>query len=181
MVCDSSKSKIQILDFFEWEGHKLKPEVFEKNLDYKIILKQQLEKLKNLAPQLASQYLDRSRSIESEMDFKKDHHLVDIEDSLHLSLPSSCKLKQIAIRKGQVLGEEKRFVMDQDSWNKLDEVNKAGLILHEVIYEHLVKLNRADSRIAREINRVIFSSELSKMKKGQFWNKIHSYEIPIYP
>jgi hypothetical protein len=167
-----------ILDFYESDQKTIL--ISSNSKKYTEILKDQFEKFKNVAPKVFNNYLDRLKSIESEIEYKKNIKLTDIKDSEELFLPEdkSCHLYQIAIRKKSKTESEKRFIIDKKLWNKLDEVNKAGLISHEIIYEHLSKLNETNSVNVRKINRFVFSQN---SKDNDFWKLIQELKIELYP
>lgn len=174
----SCKSSNIILDFYENDQNNSL--ITSNGKKYSEILKIQFEKFKSIAPKVFNNYLDRLKSIENEIDFKKNVKLTDIKDSEEFFLPEdkTCHLYQIAIRKKSKTENEKRFLVDKKLWNKLDEVNKAGLISHEIIYEHLSKLNEKNSINARKINRFIFSKN---SKENDFWKLIQELKIELYP
>jgi hypothetical protein len=174
----SCKNSNVILDFYENDQKTIL--ISSNSKKYTEILKDQFEKFKNVAPKVFNNYLDRLKSIESEIEYKKNIKLTDIKDSEELFLPEdkSCHLYQIAIRKKSKTENEKRFLIDKKLWNKLDEVNKAGLISHEIIYEHLSKLNEKNSINVRKINRFIFSQN---SKENDFWKLIQELKIELYP
>jgi hypothetical protein len=174
-VVDCKKANTKLLDFYE---AKIDFKTKEKN--HIVIAEGYITNLKETAPRLATQYLNRLKTIESEIDFKTDVKLTDIKDSLHLYEPISkdCKIYQIAIRRAMVVGDEKRFIIRKDLWNKLSPSHKAGLLTHEIIYEHLAKLGESDSIKVRKLNVHLFSKDA---KKEDFWKLIKDLELPIYP
>lgn len=185
VFCEPSASRsagVELLDFYELKANGRNLDELKPESSHMEIIEEKLNRLDDLAPRLAKQYKRRVKSILSEIDKKEGIQLTDVEDSAHISLPANCSLKQIAIRKPRVSGAgEMRFIFDLALWNQLDERNKAGLILHEIIYEHLAKLGEKDSRSARRMNGLFFSKEFSSLSKGQFWKMIGKLEVPIYP
>lgn len=75
-----------------------------------------------------------------------NHDLVDISDSEHTYIPSNCRLEQIAIN--HLNGS---ISINKKLWDKLDDLNKASLILHELIYEDLILSGHENSIMARKI------------------------------
>lgn len=73
--------------------------------------------------------------------------LDDIPDSYNTYLPKNCKLKQIAINYHNGL-----IIIDERIWKKLDGNNKAALIIHEILYEDMIKSGHKDSVVARQLN-----------------------------
>ena len=104
----------------------------------------------------------------------------NVKDSEHLYLPKSkkCKLYQIAICKNTITKEEKRFIVDEALWKDMNVINRAALISHEIIYEHLFKLGESNSVKGRKIVGIIFSKDLESKK---FWKLIQELEVSIYP
>lgn len=136
--------------------------------------------LVQIAPKLGRQYQKRLSSIMDEIDFKKDIELKDIHDSHHLYKPAKkdCTVRQIAIRKKSPLPGEKIFIIDQAIWSELTASHQAGLLVHEIVYEHLSRLGETDSIKSRKIVSYLFSD---KLNKKDFWNLMQQLEVPIYP
>ena len=172
----------QLLDFFEAGGFDYDLPFISKIDNQDLILQDRLKVLAGLAPKLAAQYQRRLPEIKNEWDLKKDIKLTAVNDSLHAFSPKEkdCSIQQIVIRLPN-LKEGKRFLVDEDLWKILTEAQKAGLVMHEMIYEHLAKLGEEDSRNARKINALIFSPRFSKMKSGEFWLFIKDLHISLYP
>lgn len=173
VACKDPKST-QLLDFYEAEI-KAEP-TRETNFE---ILNRKFKALEAVAPQLSTQYLKRAKSIESEIEYKSEIELSSIPDSKHLFKPKnkSCEVLQVAVRKAVSTSSEKRFVIDTELWDAMGPYDQAGLLAHEIIYEHLSKLGETDSIKARKLNQFIFSN---KDMKG-FWKLVKELEIPIYP
>ncbi len=165
------KSKVTLLDFYE-----ARVDLKTKEKKHLAIAETQFSQLKEVAPRLADQYSKRLKEIE----FKDNIKLTDIKDSLHLFEPleKNCHIYQIAIRKPIIQAGEKRFLIRKDLWNQLTPVHKAGLLSHEIIYEHLSKLGETDSIKARKLNTLLYSANV---KKQEFWKLIKDLELPIYP
>lgn len=144
---------------------------------YKIV-QDRLSLLVAIAPKLATQYTKKLVKMSGDIEFKPDIQLVNIKDSKHLSMPKNCSLKQVAIRKNAVTQAEKLFLFDKDIWDKMDSLNQAALLMHEIIYDHFYKLDEKDSVKARKINVLLFSEKLTK---ANFWGMIKDLQIPIYP
>lgn len=165
----------ELLDFYEREL-KFPPS----SKSYQSIALEQIQKLSPVAPKLFEKYKKRLAEIASEIEFKTDVELVDVPDSLHTFVPKNknCQFKQLAIRKKIVLAGEKRFVINDDLWKTLDSYQQAGLILHEIIYEHFLQLGEENSIKARKFNAYLFSQQLTK---EEFWKWMQDLEVPIYP
>lgn len=163
-----------LLDFYE---HNVK---FKSNKEASEIIQNKLSALNSAAPQLAEIYKNRAKTILSEVDFKDGVLLADSKDSKHLFSPQdkNCTVAQTATRRDRAISAEKKFIFREDIWKDLNEVNKAGLLMHEIIYEHLSNLGETDSIKARKINAYLFSE---KIEKESFWKLVKDLRVPIYP
>ncbi len=134
-----------------------------------------------VAPSLGMQYLKRLDSIRAELDFKNGVILTDTRDSDHLFRPtdSSCEVVQTAIRRPGETAGEKRFLIRKDVWDQLSALDRAGLLSHEIIYEHFSRLGETTSVKARKVNAFLFKNET--FKTAEFWELLRNLEVPIYP
>lgn len=176
VYCKSGKIQTaQLLDFYE---QKIDFKTTE--TEFMTIAEKQLTLLNQVAPKQGEAYLKRLKDIMSEVDFKNDITLTDVKDSNHLIKPLSenCHVYQTAIRRTKKMPEEKQFLVRKDLWDQLPALDKAGLITHEIIYEHLSKLGEENSVKAREMNRYIYRKNINK---DDFWKFIKDLEILIYP
>jgi len=105
---------------------------------------------------------------------------MNAKDSLHAFEPNGCKSRQTIIRRA-VFDGNKRFAVNKALWDALSARDQAGMIMHEVIYEHFSKLGEEDSRKARKLNALLFSPELDEMNEGKFWLFVKKLEVPLYP
>ena len=171
VVC---QDQVRLLDFYE---EKVDPET---DGDAKSTAAKAYVALAKAAPRLASVYQKRLDSITDEIEFKKDVVLTDSADSKHLFEPKqeSCQVAQVALRRSQVLPGEKRFLFRQDLWDKMSASQQAGLLSHEILYEHLAKLGEVDSVKVRKLNRYLFAGAY---ERKDFWRFVRDLEIPIYP
>ncbi|OFZ29329.1 MAG: hypothetical protein A2622_07895 [Bdellovibrionales bacterium RIFCSPHIGHO2_01_FULL_40_29] len=176
VLCKIQKtSSVELLDFYE-----VSTKIQTTESDAFKIAEKQLQRLKIVAPKLAAQYLQRLAGMQADIDYRNNISLTTVSDSLHLFKPldSNCEVVQIAIRKPQTAKDEKHFLIREDLWKNLSPSHQAGLLTHEIIYEHFSKLGEKNSIKARKLNRYIFGENL---KSDSFWKFIQELEIPIYP
>jgi hypothetical protein len=176
IVCkNGSQPTAQLLDFYEYGiPKKSTPESAEKLANLMI------DRLALAAPKLAALYRKRLQELPSQLEFKNDVILTNTEDSLHLFRPvdPNCEVVQTVIRRNQAVSGQLPFLLRKDVWNQLDTQGQAGLLMHEIIYEHLFKLGEENSVKARRLNALIFSPEFTQER---FWSVIKELRLPIYP
>ena len=97
-------------------------------------------------------------------------NLVDIPDSGHIATPHGCEIVQIAVQKEPEFPDEKTFTISKDLWDHqaLDERSKAGLILHEVIYQKALKSSHTDSIKTRYLTSFLTSTKFVPEAVGQY-------------
>lgn len=169
----------ELLDFYENSGAI---RGFSDEKSREAILEQVFKNLERLSPKQARQYKARAAEFISETEFKKEIALENIEDSNHLFGPKDkkCSLQQIAIRRHEAGLDGKRFLVDEELWNRLSPRGQAGLILHEVVYEHLYKLGEEDSVRARKLNAYYFSNKAFADSQDSYWRLVKDLNLPIY-
>jgi hypothetical protein len=108
----------------------------------------------------------------NETKFLRGIALRDIDDSDEVFLPAGCERRQIAIQNTRVVWDDPFYVVDQDLWDRLDNDNKAALILHEVIF----RASRAKwpSPTVRFLNSVAFSTLLRGKTKADYYQYVYS-------
>jgi hypothetical protein len=179
IVSCQDKSGATLLDFYE--SHIVAvPQTKAPSLTPEKIAEIHLEKIRSADSKLADQYLKRLHNMMKEVDFLEEAELTTIDDSKHLYQPANknCKVLQTAVRKKSIVANEKRFLIRKDLWEKLDSINKAGLLTHEIIYEHFSQLGEEDSVKARKLNAFLYQDDFVAK---DFWKLIKQMEIPIYP
>ncbi len=180
VFCEKQRS-YEILDFHEARLNSVVVSKSKKSDPYKIV-KERLELLKPLAPALHKQYTRRLKSLRSDIEFRESIDLTDVKDSLHAFLGKGCKVKQAALRLGYPkYNKGKRFVFDKGLWGKLKANEQAGLLMHEIFYEHVFKLGLKDSRPVRQFVAFLFSEKINSISKPKFWANINEWGVPIYP
>jgi hypothetical protein len=181
IVCTAKNGRkdVQVLDFFE-APNPLRKDLEKLSRD--AVIKKILENLKRLAPQVAKQYEGRFAEIMSEIEFKSGVTLMETTDAYQLALPSdqNCKLEQIVIRRTDTDLLTKTFLFSEDLWRQMSGFQQAGLLLHEIVYEHFWKLGETDSIKARKIVGYLASEKALKDSPEDFWKMIRSLDLPLY-
>ena len=180
VVCkrDQQVISVTLLDFYE-ERLRREKESF-KSSDAQTVT-EIINKLRRVHPQLAQSYKMRSQELLKSARFVSDAGLVNIKDSKHLLKPanSDCEIVQLAVL-DKTLPQKPNLLVNESLWKKLDKTNQTGLVLHEVIYEHLSLLGEKDSRKSRRFNAFLFSKEFETISPNDYWKYMKTLRIPIY-
>jgi hypothetical protein len=77
-----------------------------------------------------------------------------------LTPPPGCKFEQAAAYNKRL----QRFFFDRELWDAMDETNRAALLVHETIYDHLrLLVNEQDSFYTRQVVSFLFANEEYEM------------------
>lgn len=164
VVCRDNNHKIisaELLDI--WEGKNIYNLNIEQKNDVDSILSIAQNKLTHSLtnPEVSLfRILRRVRSIM--MISKPGVILKDVNDAAEVALPADCKLEQLAN-----YVDDNFLIVSNEIWNQLDDLNKAGLILHEAIYRFERDNGATNSRRARKIVAHLLSDfQFTKVNDG---------------
>lgn len=176
---DARLRSARLLDFYE-SDHTFPAR--DGKADYAAIISERLEALKKKDQALAAQYTERWESMRKELSFREGIALTEVDDSEHVFKPAdkNCAVKQIALRKNNVAPGEPRFIVNKDYWEKLAPVDRAGLVLHEIIYEHFFKLGEKNSVKARAFNARLFAQRFETDSVDEYWKFVAGLKVPLY-
>lgn len=161
VVCTDSHGRktAELLDYYEARALRgiaidLGPE--ELSVSEKVDMA--LSRLALSRPERAAGYAYRIENFYRDAQFLKGYRLQDIADSKHVSLPRGCEIEQLVIQRPVRPANEALFLVNEDIWDLLDNTNKAGILLHEAIYEEALQMNANNSINTRYLNSKISSS-----------------------
>jgi hypothetical protein len=116
-----------------------------------------------------SVYEHTKRTLLTDTFFSNDE-LTDVQDSLELSLPPGCFIKQLILYKTVKFSKDRSFFISRKYWDQLSEDDKATAIIHEALYVYYFKRGWSDSRFARYMNYIINTSEYLNYGISDFLN-----------
>lgn len=131
-----------------------------------------LQRLEKLSPERARLYRSYYASFFNEVQWIEEGALNPIPDSDHIiSPPPGCLVRQTVNQSQPVLPADKRYFIDKDVWDRLDDNQKTGLLLHEIIYREALSIGHVNSVSTRYLNGFISSSEMAEISVPAF-NKL---------
>ncbi len=176
VVCSE---QVELLDFVESRLMKRYTIISDsKKLAFMELAKERVATLKGLDARLFEQYSKVLSTFTDRLVFIENAQFRDIPDSFEIAIPAGCKLEQLAIQ--QEIDNKTMIHISKKLWEKMDVVNKAGLILHEIIYEHLLTTGEVNSIKVRKLNSLIFSGDIDKMTAGDFKKVLRNLGVKIY-
>jgi hypothetical protein len=176
----SGQKRIELLDLFE--SRVLRENALAlggEGWDYKRRITYVLDRLKRLDPYRAGIYAENASHFLDESEFTTDE-LPDIPDSLHIVLPKGCVIRQIVIQRTWVWTGAKRFVINKQLWEMLDDENRAALVLHETIYREALSLQQTNSINTRLFNGTLTSKAFETMRMEAYIALLKSVAFKPY-
>ncbi|MBF0361592.1 MAG: hypothetical protein HQK49_11305 [Oligoflexia bacterium] len=182
IVCRDQNGKIiraEQFDFYEARTiRNINYKMGDKNVDPLEKVFVVIRKLERLDPILAANFKKRAQDFFNLVQFIEDSDLTDIPDSGEMAIPRGCKLEQVAIaRAPQFEDDTKIFYINKDIYEAMDNDHKAGLILHEIIYQEFIKRGQQNSIKARYFNSKITSEFIDNVTLTQYFYFTHKLKV----
>lgn len=129
-----------------------------------------IKSLKTLDPPRYQRYKTWIQEFPSNVRVLKSAEMGAVGDIGFSILPKGCTLEQIVIQHEPLAPEDLRYLLNGELWGKMETLNRAATILHEVIYRDLLRINPSvqSSEKVRYLNALIFSDELRKRTPAQY-------------
>lgn len=162
-------SSMRLLDYYEAE--LLMPELARdlgngKTVDERV--EYALDRLEDFDKSRADRYRKGAANFMSDTRFVTKVELPSLNDHDYVPLEQHCKIRQLAIQNISPYPQAKKFTIRQEFWNQLTTDDKAGLILHELIYEEAMAAGQKNSRNSRYFNAVISSAMMGNLSQGEY-------------
>ncbi len=162
-VPEKEISSIELPDFLEgrlrWD---LKLKIDHPHESWEMQVRQAIERLETRSPYRAQQYRTWLETFMQDSKFVDGFELPATNDAFYLPFPLDCKLQQAVVQIEPEVARDKRYYINLKIWNELSESQKAGLVLHELIYREALKNNFSDSKWIRYFNALIWSDTISE-------------------
>lgn len=130
IVCDDGQ--VELLDLYELDFYtNRKPGLGDPQLPYRQKIDSVLTRLSVKSARRAAIYVRYWQELEKKMRFT-DEALPRIPDSKHPITPVHCEVRQTAVQ------TEEALTIHRPTWSKLDNDNKAALLLHEIVVHELL-------------------------------------------
>lgn len=154
--------KVQLLDYFEGEQLRHITVDLGTGATYQEKVLFALDRLRVVNPTRAAQYRLWFQSFAEETQWFSQGKFLPIRDSGAVIIPAECEIRQIAIQRPEdlMMPVDKRYVIDLRLWSRLSEADKAGLILHELIYREGIENGQSSSPRVRYFNQILSSSKI---------------------
>lgn len=163
VVCDG-RDEVQVLDFFEARvDGDLTIDLGDADLEPAAKVELALTRLARLDPQRSQRYRDILWL------FNNGQQIVPaaispVDDSGDAVIPDDCRLVQMAMHYSVGINSvDSIWFIDAEFWNRLTNDDKAGLILHEIIYYDALRHGHETSLYARDLVAIVSSTAMETM------------------
>ena len=179
-----SQNVLKIMDFYEAEREWVMttPSLGTPDIDPFVKVGLALDRLAVFDPERAALYRDWLA------DFPIDMNLMDqefdvISDYGSPLLGQGCSVVQIAVQHVPQNPEDRRYLINQALWSNptFDNDQKAGLILHEIIYRDALSRGQPDSTSTHYFTALVASTEMElTMTADVFKARLRLYNMDAY-
>lgn len=172
VVCLDPQGNIKsarLYDYFEAEAKwGLLPAIEDLGTTEWDIVQGFLSNLEKVQPYRARQYQEIYQKFKVSHRIAANARLVDVPDSDPSILPFGCLIEQAAIQRPPEFPRDSYFTIAGPIWDNMKPLDRAGLILHEVIYFDLIADGAVNSKNARYIHANIVSQEAVSFTQKQY-------------
>jgi hypothetical protein len=160
LVCAKREPHVQLLDIYEAELIDLKMgelvgETYQEK--FASLLVRLGHRFPNFVVELAAGFQD----FEAHKKIRGGVVLSRIDDSFHAVLPNSqCTVPQAAFQRQPMFPRQEWFTINGDLWDELDEFNKTGLVLHEILYRMGLQFGVEHSMGVRYLVGLLLSTDV---------------------
>ncbi|MGE3757745.1 MAG: hypothetical protein AB7H97_08315 [Pseudobdellovibrionaceae bacterium] len=184
VVCRNASTgaieKVELLDFYEARVlRNLKINMGAVGDSFQIKVEKTRQKLAKVSPLRAAKYKNMFSKFSSEAVFIPDAELTYIDDAANVVVPVGCKKEQASILNEPEFPGDPRYTISKDLWDRMDNDSKAGLILHEIIYQEGLTFEHVNSKPTRYILGLLASTAIDNLNPEQFAKIVLSSNFKI--
>lgn len=172
VVCRGKDQKIlssQLLDYYEASTHPaLTVDAQTIPGDWKAKVKALIERVHAKSELRYKLYSTWFSTFEAESEKLDKVQFSTVPDSQYIAVPEGCAFEQAVIQSRPIFSGDRRYFINDEIWEALDDTNKAGLVMHELVYREALAYGHTDSIRARHLNLLYGSSQFGNMSLGDY-------------
>ncbi len=162
-VCNSGPGKtVELFDYYEARTVTgLKQDLGPDHLSIEEKVQLIISRIGRFNPHRQKRYANWATTFFEEAAIISGIVLEPIDDSDRIFLPKGCDYQQVAAQQRAPLPGQKRYFINGDLWNLMNDNNKVGIVVHELIHrEAAFEMRHSSSRLSRYFHSVIASKEV---------------------
>lgn len=160
--------RVEMLDLFEGSLFGVRSDPAFASLNAESVLAQVLARLARVDPVRAERLTVQAEDFWIQTSGLRDIALNDVPDSEHILIPAKCRLEQIALQNLPQPNPYRMFVVNLDLWERLNGLNRAALLLHELLYREAVAAGHKDSRRVRQLVFRMVSTDFARQDAAAY-------------
>lgn len=106
--------------------------------------------------------------------------IAEISDSLHVSIPEGCELRQLVSQRVPRFRLDYRYEISKSLWEKMSLQEQSLTVLHEAWYRIMLENGAEDSIATRYINGLVASREFEELTFAEYLEEIKATELKEY-
>jgi hypothetical protein len=118
-----------------------------------------LSRLDRLDRARADLYREYLQAFPREWSLVDDQEFRDMPDEGQVDVPDDCEAHQVAVQRQPATSLERRYMVSLAMWRRLDPLDRAGLILHEIVYREGLTRGHDDSYYVRQLTALLADAE----------------------
>ncbi len=163
IVCTDSSGNVksvEVLDYYELRLNGGALSLNPNLVTYQEKLIELFNRWDEVAPKRMEQYKKWLNEFQTDAGIYSGIEIPHIPDTGSIAIPQGCKPISIAFQRAddEIFPGTKRYVINKDLWDYMNETQKAGLVLHELIYREAIKAGHATSLPTRFFNGYLSSA-----------------------
>lgn len=162
IICEDNQP--QLLDYFEGLHDRGIEVDHGSSGEFSERIESVLRRLERINPERALRYRTWFKTFFLETRFFEEGKILPIRDVGPIVIPSECNVQQVAAQRptSEIMPGDSRYLIDRRFWQKLSHLDKAGLVLHELIYREAIESNQRSSPRVRYFNQILSSAQISR-------------------
>jgi|GEM_PF-6295316 len=187
VVCrnvDQSIRSVELLDYYEARTQRnFHLELSTLSGDWKARTKQLIDRLQRLSPLRQHVYREWLERFDGEVKFLKDVQFSTIPDSGYIAVPKGCEFEQGVIQTAPRFAGDKRYFVNDELWQAMDDSQRAGLLLHEFLYREAMGYGQEDSISVQYLSGYIADENFKNVTLEDWIRTLQQarYEMTDYP
>lgn len=147
-----------------------------KGKDELALVRNVLDRMSRLDKDRAADYWALASRFHKEANFVTGVQLPIVDDLGPVIMGEGCKVVQVAVQNMTKFKATKKYTVHKGIWDKMPTRDRAGLILHEVVYNEALNRSRAGSLETRYINSLISSALMGSLDAKDYEDHLKDAE-----
>ena len=138
-----------------------------------------IDRISPISPNRAKKYKKYIDSFFAESSHVFNSDIIDPLDSYNYISKEDCFHKTVVLQSKIDNPLVKKYLIQMDYFQKMNALNQAMTVLHEVIYREAISYGHTNSEFTRELNYNLFSDQWYAFSQSGYLQLLKKYNIPL--